>query len=249
MLLPPTEFVLQGAVIALYLYDSALLLHANEGVLTTVGRSRWQVRLGSETFQWQGKGILLPNPLTPHRPYYRLLWNMCGSSSKTTPVAAPARSYGWLTPLTWLMAVALFVLLPLGLFTRFGDLMIVAALLCFYSAALGSLGYLWRQRNRFHCPAKRFVHLAFESLTCPPFALNMVRHLSLAQKCSADLAIAAQTLQSSADWERTSTLFIERLDDEINWAEDKADIVGQLRQQRDRLLASRNQVVVDESTP
>jgi len=236
MLLPPTELVLMAAAVALYLYDSATPLFSNEGILSPVGRDRWHVAFGSERFQWRGKDIYLPNPLAPHRPLCRLCWSPSGGNTPLASGWTPCRSFGLLAPLTWLMAFALFVLLPLGLFSRFGDLMIVATLVCFYFSALCALGYLWCYRERFQCSRRQFVHLVFESLTCPPFALNIIRHLSLAQTNTADLAWVARQLQRADDWDATRHVLIGRIENEISWAEDKPELVVQLRQHIIHLL-------------
>ena len=229
MLLPSTEWLLLSAAIGLYLYDSIVLLYANEAVVFPSGAERWRVAFGAENLQWRKRAVLLPNPLTPHRPLYRLTWAMerVASGAAGDP---PARRFGALGPLVWIMAIAVFGLLPCALFSRWHDLLIVATLICFYTAALLAFVYLWRHRQRFHCSRRLFLHLLFESLTCPPFALNLIRHLALQQEQTAELVSACQRWQTPADWAMTRPLLIARLEDELSWADGHSRFAAGLRQ-------------------
>ena len=222
MLLPSTEVILIGAVIGLYLYDSAVLLYGNEAMMYPGRSARWAVQFGSSRFQWRGRDVFLPNPLTPQRPLYRATWRY---GEPTPAAAAPGhlrRDYRPLAVMTGLMAVALIGLLPLGLFSRLGDIMVVAALLLFYGAACGAFGYLWMRRQALGLSRRRLLHLMFESLTCPPFAVNLVRHVSLATQPPVDLVQAAHGWQSREDWENTRTMLIDRLQEELVWLDSAA---------------------------
>lgn len=230
MFLPSIEWLLMAAAIALYLYDAAVPLYSNEGILSPVGRTRWLVAFGSERFQWRGKEIFIPNPLAPHRPLWRLCWSTSGKQPTVLTDWTPTNSFSTLAPLVWSMAFALFVLLPLGLFSRLGDRAIVAAIVCFYGSALAALSLVWCRRERFQCSARQFIHLAFESLTCPPFALNIIRHLALAQNPRGDLARVAHRLQLADDWDDTRQQLIERVQTEISWTEDKPELIACLHQ-------------------
>lgn len=238
MLLPPTEAILMGAVVVLYLYDSAVLLYSNEGVMYPVGGSRWAIAFGSDRFQWRGRDVFLPNPFAPHRPLYRLHWSYGKTASREVPPVWP-RGYGGLAFATWGMVAALGVLLPVGLFSRWGDVMIVAALVLFYGSALGALGLLWRRRESLGVGRGRFLHLAFESLTCPPFAVNLIRHVSLATRPSVGLVPAARALQSAVDWEETRMRLLARLHDELRWTDAASRETEVIRAELDRLESMR----------
>ena len=229
MFLPTTEWLLLAAAIGLYLYDSIVLLYANEAVVFPSGRDRWRVAFGAENLQWRKRAVLLPNPLTPHRPLYRLTWAMERVMAGTAG-EPPARHFGALGPLVWIMAAAVFGLLPGGLFSPWHDLLIMAALICFYAAALVAFAYLWHHRQRFQCSRRLFLNLLFESLTCPPFALNLIRHLALHQTQSAELVSACRQWQTPADWAVTRPLLLARLEDELSWADSHSTFAAGLRQ-------------------
>lgn len=216
---PSTEFLLMAGVLVLYIYDSMLLLYCNEGILSPAGKNGWTVHFGSNYFPMFGKEPFVPNPFLLHRPLFRLSWQFEGQhhTEKWTP---QNQAFSVLVPMVWIMMASLFIILPLGLFTRLGDNMIVVALVVFYSTVIVALLWVWRKRSIFRCSEKRFAGLAFESVICPPFALNLVRHLSANIPVPEDLVCATRRLQRPSDWLVSRAEFLARIEHEIEWEEE-----------------------------
>ncbi|WP_028102313.1 hypothetical protein [Pseudoduganella violaceinigra] len=214
------EILLLAAMVGLYLYDSARLLHANEGVLAATLGGRWSLHFGAEHYTLRGKEPFVPNPLLPHRPVFPMRW-------KQQVDAAPKPAQRWtpphfgpykvLAPLVWLMALALFGLIPAGLFSRYGNLAVAAGILLFYSTALVALAYVWFKRRALQLSPRQVASLAFESLTCPPFALNLVRHISWKAAPTDEMVSASRRLMRKDDWAATLPFVIKRIDNAIAW--------------------------------
>lgn len=214
------EILLVAAMAGLYLYDSARLLHSNEGVLAATLGGRWSLHFGAEHYTLRGKEPFLPNPLLPHRPAFPLRWKQ--QLVAATPAAQrwtppPFAPYKVLAPFVWLMALALFGLIPAGLFSRYGNVAIAAGILLFYGTALLALAYIWFKRAALKLTGRQVGALAFESLTCPPFALNLVRHISWRAAPSEELVSAARRLLRKDDWTGTLPAVIKRIDNAIEW--------------------------------
>ena len=220
MILPHSEILLVVGLVGLYLYDSTLLLSCNDGVLTPSWGSKWSIFFGSERFQVRGKEPLLPNPFLPHRPLYRLSWQTEGVIGPVPQWTPPENVYAPLAPLVWCMVIALFWFIPLGLFSRFGDLSIATGIILFYTSALTALGWIWIKRDMYQCTGKRLISLTIESLTCPPFALNLIRHLSLTVPISEDLLSAGRRLLPKSEWAQAVDQIINRVDNEVAWEEE-----------------------------
>lgn len=235
------EVLLMVAVIGLYLYDSAQLLYCNEAILIPAGKSDWIVGFGSENFGVMGKEFYIPNPFRMHRPLFRLSWKFESSEEVFEPWEPPRGVLSPLAPLVWNMSIALFVLFPLGFFTRLGDSILLLALVLLFSSILVALVWLWFHRRDFHLSEKRFAGLAFESLICPPFALNLIRHVTMAMPVHEDLVSAARRLQSPSDWAQTRTQLIARLTNEIECEDAESE--------RYSLLQARRQILINESEP
>lgn len=232
------EIVLIAAMIGLYLYDSAQLLFCNEAVLVPAGKNGWAVGFGSGRLCIRGKELYIPNPLRIHQPQFRLSWEFERDKEPSGQWQPLRRALSPLTPLVWIMAIALFVFFPLGFFTRLGDLWLLLALAALFSSILVALTWLWFHRKELQLSGKRFAGLAFESLVCPPFALNLIRHVTMAMPVEEDLASAARRLQSRANWQQTRGQMIARLTSEIECADDESE--------RYALLHARRQSLIDE---
>jgi hypothetical protein len=174
------EVALPLGAIIFYLYDSAMLLYGNELVFARQ-RGRWHATGGLEGYVGSRR-LCLPALFRPSALVFRVLWK-----EADTREAAPAQ---WLadsfvtalTPLKWLSASLLLILLiPLPLISIFWGaglpLLIVFALS--YALVLVAVTLIYRRRAGLQLDAKEFRKLAFDCLACPPFAINMVRKLTL----------------------------------------------------------------------
>lgn len=216
-----TEGLLMALVVGLYLYDSALLMYSNEAVLIPTGKDRWLAGFGSNKITFKGKELFLPNPLLPTRPLFKLAWEF--------DILAPSLNHTWnlarkafarFAPPVWGLAVSTFLLLPFALFGRLGDLIILLAFALIYLHVFLIIMLLWFERAKFDITARGCAVIALDLLICPPFALNIVRRLSLKLPVHEDFISAARRLQSPDDWETTKIQVLVRLDDEIGWEEE-----------------------------
>ena len=233
------ELLLMAVAAGLYVYDSALLLYSNEGILTLKGARDWRVSFGSNQIRLMGKEVFVPNPLFPHRPQFRLLWDTQRKPGKIDAGWEARRAlFKPLLPMTWGMTLALFVLLPLGFFTRLGEPMLIAAIGVLYLNIIAVLVLLGIRRSRYGLSGKRFVVLAFESLVCSPLALNLVRKVSAGIPIHEDLVTIAGELQSPANWNASRIAIITRLDEELDLEDEHSERAVALRRFRDGLLAN-----------
>jgi hypothetical protein len=60
---------------------------------------------------------------------------------------------------------------------------------------------------------KRFFGFAFECLACPPFGVNMIRRITLADRVTEPLPVAGARLLDAAQWAGLQARCLERLDE------------------------------------
>lgn len=230
------EVLLMILVVVLYLYDSMMLLYRNEGILVP-GRTGWTVRLGFHEPRIRGKELFIAPPWLLHRPMFRLSWPFEGNPVKAAPEDWQAKSEVPLPmiALVWSMAVALFVMLPLGFFTTLGHGMLLAAVALLYLSIVALLAYMGFHRNDLQVTGKQVGKYAFEFLTCPPFALNAIRTVSLSQPIGEDLVNTARRLQHPDRWAATREQLTLRLDEEIEIEDEGSGRMARLRAHRQRL--------------
>lgn len=226
-------------MVGLYLYDATILLDSDEAVLSSNYRGKWSIFFGAERFHIRSKEPFLPNPLFPHRPMFHLTWPMEGFVGPAPQwVPSAIQTYRALALLVWVMAISLFVLIPIGLFSRMGDIATASGVILFYVTALFALAFVWFKREVLGMTNKSVAALAFESLTCPPFALNLIRHLSWPIAVQENLLSAGRRLLNEGAWSVALEQLILRIDNEIAWEDE-----GTARAQ---LLAEHKKQLMDE---
>lgn len=230
------EILLFACAAGLYLYDSALLLYYNEGVVMPRADGRWAVRFGS-TVRMRGRELFVPSPFLPHRTVFRLAWELGEAKAGGDPKWTERRdSFRPLEPLVWGMALALFVLLPLALFMHLGDGALLMAIALLYLNILAAVGWLAYKRASFGLTGRRLLSLAFEAIVCAPFALNLIRKLSSEIPVGEDLVHAARRLQSPRDWEESRRAFVARIEEELESEEEASARARALQAHRQKLL-------------
>jgi hypothetical protein len=215
--------LLLGGVVALYLYDSALLLYHNEIVVVSA-RSGCRVSGGS-TFELRGRHVFLPNPLCPHRSLFRLNWPEHGQfSGAARPV--PSRRVvvalsvlaPWMLLLLFLFAVAL----PYTLLVMQSAQALLAWIATVYTAIILSLFQVYRYRKALNLSGRAVAAIALDALLCAPFALNIVRKIGLRQRFDDDLRVVAATRLSPQAVRDLAGILDERIQASLQFVEPDA---------------------------
>ena len=233
------EVELLALAVIFYLYDSSALLFTNEAILTCDGAGRWSAATGRAGFVFAGRSLCMLNPFTPHRPSFRLSWDFDGLDSVSNDLSWSARTQEFkrLAPMTLTAGFALFVLLPLGMFTPLGAYAVVPAVLFLYGSTFLALFQLWRRRSLVALYGRRFWGLAFECVACPPFAVNLIRRITLAYRITEPVPLAAVRLLDADGWVRLNEHCISCLDEAMQLVAEHSDEQRSLEAQKQRLRA------------
>ncbi|RGE47071.1 hypothetical protein DZC30_01355 [Comamonas testosteroni] len=194
------------AICLFYLYDAALLLKPEEGLLRRSSRRhRWLGLLASRGFELRQNWLLWPPIFLPHQPIYRLRWNAAqislpGDAQAAQTLNDHASSFRAFTLPLYLLAALLFIALPVSLLVLHSELaqLISLALIYLCTASLSLLAL--RHARHGHSPKAVARSTALQILLCPPFALNVVRKLSLAHEVQTDLLQSAHALMDADQW-------------------------------------------------
>src|SRR5690348_786009 len=106
----PVELWLPVGAIGFYLYDSLQPLWQNELLYVRAGQ-HWRVIADSPVRRW-GRRLVLPNPLLPQRPLFRVAWSLTdqrdASSGNLSNLLAALRPLGAISQmLLWLLLLLL----------------------------------------------------------------------------------------------------------------------------------------------
>ncbi|TCV84081.1 hypothetical protein [Sulfurirhabdus autotrophica] len=168
-------------IIGFYLFDSAMLLFFNELVFIEK-KGKWIFACPESRWQLMEKIPYLPNPLTPGNALFRLSWSLSKTDKQQESQEALQSFLNAFNPLR-LMTSVLFTLLMIGipvvLFifgTGLGFLLLIGLI---YFTIVIMLTLIYRQKETFGVSGNVIAKLAFDSLACPPFALNLIRKITL----------------------------------------------------------------------
>ncbi|MBS0388441.1 MAG: hypothetical protein JSR15_08150 [Proteobacteria bacterium] len=190
-----------GALL-LYLLDSGLLLYGDE-LLFATGLSGWHNVAGGGQLLL-GRRLLWPNPLLPAARLLRVCWSRASTDNVGGAPPAPATSERVeavafrraLQPLQFGVVVLLLlvaVALPALLYAYGPGLEVLLLLAAIYVLNLSMAAWLWHARSRLELGARACAMLTVDLLLCPPFAINLVRKISLQQQAAGDPLSFAQS--------------------------------------------------------
>jgi hypothetical protein len=219
----PFEALLILGVLGFYLYDSAILLFSNQLVFIK-SYGKWSVSFPSGRWRLMGKLLFFPNPFTPFNLVFLAAWTTKDSASKSESknvskllVAIPYLRISVMV-LMFLLIIALpIVIFKLGIGTS--SLVILSLI---YLTIINMLCYAYIKKEDLGLSNKAFAELAFEALICPPFALNLIRNISLRHLlCKNPVKFSAEELENE-DFKKFIGVLVEKLTEEFE-LEDEED--------------------------
>ncbi len=201
-MIPTSEILLPIGALACYLFDSSLLLHSNELLYGPRGED-WRHDAGSAVVLF-GRQLWLPNPLLPHRPLFRIHWTPTDARPEAEDLEALGIFLRDLRPLALPVQGMLWLLiglpLELGCFGAGLGLLILFA--AFYLLIAVSLGYIYHRRESLGLSRRGFLALSLDVLACAPFAVNLVRKLSLRRALAGNPVLFARRAFSAPEFAR-----------------------------------------------
>ncbi|MFD0914679.1 hypothetical protein [Methylophilus luteus] len=184
-------------LIGFYLYDSAALVFSNEIVFFET-KGRWFVALPTDRWRVVGKRLFFPNPLKPNYSMFIVPWSATASfyakDSKDTFELISAIRYLRLAVVP-LMLLLIFVL-PLVIFKLGIGTPALITLMLVYLLVIAMLFYIYTKREKLGLSKRQVLSLAFEATSCPPFAINLIRKITIKRSiASCPLEFAFKVLE------------------------------------------------------
>lgn len=199
-----------------YLYDSSMLLYINE-VTFTRGRRFWYFSCPGNNWLFLGKRLYIPNPLTPEAPLFRLYWTESdqhrGNGEESLELFLLA-----LVPLQYLMLTLFmffFAWLPAVLFIYGSGPQLLWMFGIIYLNISVILYFIYRNKDVLGVSTRKYIMLLFESLACAPFALNILRKITLLQSPRRDPVEVGKELFKHEAFKEFVNIVIERVDEQL----------------------------------
>jgi hypothetical protein len=175
---PSFEVLLVLGVFGLYCYDSLMLLNFNELIFIRF-KKKWSYKFPILSFQLLRKFLFLPNLLTPNIALFQVFWPSSDQDVNFKEFDIFIKSLIPVQVISVMLLVLMFVCLPIVAFRYGSGINLLIVFFAIYILIISILIYLFTQKNNLKLSNTKFVSIAFESIVCPPFALNIVRKISL----------------------------------------------------------------------
>ena len=234
------ELLLPIGAIAFYLYDSLLWLFGDELVLIRDAR-RWWIAAGSDGLLLRRR-LYLPNPFAPQRLLWRWCWSAGTRAMQSTdlkPLAALQVALRPLGVLVFLEMLLIVIALPVCVYIGLTPLALLVLLGAIYLAALGAVTWIWWHRDALGLTARNCRSLSVDALACPPFAINLVRKISLLGTLRGDLLPQAREAFEPAAFERLRATLLRRVAEQLAAATEGSPAQAELLRYQHQLQEQR----------
>jgi len=230
------EVLLIAGIIGFYVFDSALILYFNE-VLFIRRANQWSFSLPDTRWQALGRYLYIPNPLSPDQVLLRCHWSPSESMPATDPsnretVMEPYVPLQYLIVVLW---VLLLIASPVALLAVGAGWFFLGLILLAYMVAIGMVVYAFRHRVRFGMSMRDAAKLGFDSLVCIPFAINLVRKISLQHSPGGDVIELGKRLLPDDIFHRFVRDVGSRVDEELAIIDDRSPRYQMLKSYQARL--------------
>jgi hypothetical protein len=232
------ELLLPVGAIAFYVLDSAALLFGNEFIFA-MRAGRWTFSQGTDLVIL-GRRIYIPNPITPQAFSFRVYWSESQHRSEMVDLSQIRDFLVALRPLGFLvqfLLALLLLVLPGVLYWRGTGMALLVVFAAAYLTVLIMLALTYSRRARLKLSVKGFLALALDALACPPFAINLVRKISLRYTLCSDPVEFAMCTFSTATFEDLISAICKRLDQDISNESAESVKWNALQSYRQRLMS------------
>lgn len=223
------EVLLPAGAIAFYLYDSLLWLFGDELVLIR-GARRWTCAAGSDWLLMRRR-LYLPNPFAPQLLLWRACWSASARGAAGAGLSQLAALQVALAPLRALVLIEMLLIvlaLPACVVAGLGPLALLLLLGAIYGVAIAAVIWIWWRRALLGLSARQCRSLSFDALACPPFAINLVRKISLLGKVRGELLAQARGEFEPAAYERLRAMLLRRVAEQLAVAAEGSQVRAEL---------------------
>lgn len=231
------ELQLVIGIAGFYLFDSAMLLYANE-IVFEKNSKKWSYLQPESGVQILRKSLYIPNPLLPANPLFRVSWrtsSTCNPEENLTGLYDFIRALNPLRHTTRALLSCMLIALPFVAFYFGTGSILLMTFIVIYSIIITMLFLIYIRLSELHLTKKQFLKLAFDSLACPPFALNLVRKITLNKSLPGDPILFAKNSLCVNDFSQLTAIICAKLDEDIAFEDSNSDKKTELINYRNKI--------------
>ncbi|QER38380.1 hypothetical protein F2A31_01110 [Acinetobacter suaedae] len=194
------DILLIIGIAGFYIYDSAHLYFYNEFNIQKGLGSAFKSQLISRQLNIFHKYLFIPNLLFSHQLLFKCAWKIKDPDPTIHPhdiihlknISQSLKPLQWVNIFAFVLTLAI---LPFFIAFKAGYLALAIILVIIYSLNLLSILFVIVNRKKLQLSWLKIMQLLLDALLCPPFALNLLRKISLNYHTKTDgILLAAQIL-------------------------------------------------------
>ncbi|WP_332605208.1 hypothetical protein [Acinetobacter sp. ESBL14] len=187
-------------IVGFYIYDSAHLYFYNEFNIQKGLGSTFKSQLISRQLNVFRKYLFIPNLCLSHQLLFKCAWKIKDPDPTIhhhdiihlKNISQTLKPLQWLNILVFVLTLAV---LPFLIVFKAGYLAVAIILVIIYSLNLISILFVIAKRKKLQLSWLKIMQLLLDAFLCPPFALNLLRKISLNYQAKTDgILLAAQIL-------------------------------------------------------
>ena len=222
------EYWLVLGLFSLYLYDLTRFVGFNDILFTQGFKKVFSVQLGSQQTACAKKYLYFARPLQPHQLIFQLKWQLqprqisADTLLQLTEFDHRLKILKTLQPWILINGLLTLVLFPICLLFLHNIFVLAVLVILIYSLNLSLFLAVFRKRKVLQLNSKQSLNFILDALFCPPFALNLLKKLSLQLSPSLDALSFAQLYLNPMQLCHIQQTILEDIDELIQQADDPA---------------------------
>lgn len=197
------EYLFIISLAGLYIYDSATVCFYNSIFILKGIRKKFDYQIPHSQFNFGKKFLIFLQILSPHILVFQTSWQYKTIHTKAIDIdinniQKTAEILRKIQPIIIFLFVLMFIVMPILILFKFKTLLIILTILSIYLINIFLFIFILINRKKLHLSKKLILQILLDSLFCPPFALNLMKKISLNLSTTSDaLALSKSLLNES----------------------------------------------------
>ncbi|MCE1270358.1 MAG: hypothetical protein LWW88_02115 [Acinetobacter sp.] len=240
----PFDILIVIGIVGFYIYDSAHLYFYNEFNITKGIRPIFNFQHISKMLNFFNKYLVIPNLFLSHQLIFKCAWKIKNISSPThldsegniKIISKTLQPLQFLNILLFWLTIGI---LPILIIFKFGYIALTITLSLIYLLNLVSIIFVIIKRKVLQLSWSKVMQLLLDILLCPPFALNLLRKISLNYNIETEGTVLAAQILNTKNYQNLLNEIVHDIQTLKTASNDKNVIQLELREQQ--LLSLKNQ--------
>lgn len=236
------EYLIVLGLAGFYIYDSAKILFFNEFYMQKGFRKTFTSKTQTHLFSFLKKYLMLPDFIFPHHLCFKVRWTIKDTSDNETTqqndvssILKISKTLKKIQFSIYLNTVLCMVLLPIALILKMSYEILAVLIILIYVINIINAIWVFFHRKSLSLTKMKLANLWIDALFCPPFALNILKKISLNCDVKTDAIFVCKALLDDESFQE----LLKQIDTDIQQLKmnsDNESFIQQLSSKQKKLI-------------